>query len=55
VRLCLARVICDADTILALRAKGFAFGQAVPVTLFYQYAWRFERGLGDLHLFGVGL
>ncbi len=31
------------------------FGQAVPVTLFYQYAWRFERGLGDLHLFGVGL
>lgn len=31
------------------------FGQAVPVTLFYQYAYRFERGLGDLHLFGVGL
>nr|WP_324290030.1 hypothetical protein [Pyxidicoccus sp. MSG2] len=31
------------------------FGQAVPVTLFYQYAWRFEPGLGDLHLFGVGL
>lgn len=31
------------------------FGQAVPVTLFYQYAWRFEPGLNDLHLFGVGL
>jgi hypothetical protein len=31
------------------------FGQAVPVTLYYQYAYRFERGLDHLHLFGVGL
>ncbi|QSQ28070.1 hypothetical protein JY651_11910 [Pyxidicoccus parkwayensis] len=31
------------------------FGQAVPVTLFYQYAYRFERGLDDLHLIGVSL
>ncbi|MFP2924724.1 hypothetical protein ACLESO_05800, partial [Pyxidicoccus sp. 3LG] len=31
------------------------FGQAVPVSLFYQYAYRFDRGLGPLHLFGLGL
>jgi hypothetical protein len=31
------------------------FGQAVPVSLFYQYAYRFERGLDELHLFGFGL
>lgn len=31
------------------------FGQAVPVSLYYQYAYRFERGLDHLHLFGVGL
>lgn len=31
------------------------FGQAIPVSLFYQYAYRFERGLDDLHLVGFGL
>jgi len=33
----------------------FTLGQAVPLSLFYQYAHRFEDGLGDLHLFGFGL
>ncbi|WP_426752565.1 hypothetical protein [Myxococcus sp. Y35] len=31
------------------------FGQSVPVSLFYQYAYRFERGLDHLHLVGLGL
>ncbi|GHG75959.1 hypothetical protein [Comamonas sp. JC664] len=31
------------------------FGQSVPVSLYYQYAYRFERGLDHLHLFGLGL
>ncbi|NVI96537.1 hypothetical protein HV824_00160 [Myxococcus sp. AM009] len=31
------------------------FGQAVPVSLFYQYAYRFEQGLDHLHLIGFGL
>ncbi|WP_323378886.1 hypothetical protein [Pyxidicoccus xibeiensis] len=36
-------------------ALRLTFGQTVPVSLFYQYAYRFDRGLGDLHLFGFGL
>ncbi|MGZ3460010.1 MAG: hypothetical protein ACXU86_16070, partial [Archangium sp.] len=31
------------------------FGQAVSVSLFYQYARRFDDGLGDLHLVGIAL
>jgi hypothetical protein len=31
------------------------FGQAAPVSLFYQYARRFDDGLGDLHLVGFAL
>ncbi len=31
------------------------FGQAVPVSLYYQYAYRFEPGLDHLHLIGLGL
>ncbi|NOJ79724.1 hypothetical protein HNV28_15485 [Myxococcus xanthus] len=31
------------------------FGQAVPVSLYYQYAYRFEQGLDHLHLIGLGL
>ncbi|MFE8597997.1 TolB family protein [Archangium violaceum] len=31
------------------------FGQAVPLSLFYQYARRFDDGLGDLHLVGFAL
>nr|WP_237081387.1 hypothetical protein [Myxococcus xanthus] len=31
------------------------FGQAVPVSLYYQYAYRFEQGLDHLHLIGFGL
>ncbi|AKJ04524.1 Hypothetical protein AA314_06150 [Archangium gephyra] len=31
------------------------FGQALPLSLFYQYARRFDDGLGDLHLVGVAL
>ncbi|WP_375765455.1 hypothetical protein NR798_27500 [Archangium gephyra] len=31
------------------------FGQAVPLSLFYQYARRFDDGLGDLHLLGLSL
>ncbi|MBM7117333.1 hypothetical protein [Archangium primigenium] len=31
------------------------FGQAVPVSLFYQYARRFDDGLGHLHLLGISL
>ncbi|MCY1077613.1 hypothetical protein [Archangium lansingense] len=31
------------------------FGQAVPFSLFYQYARRFDDGLGDLHLVGFAL
>ncbi|HLM48459.1 MAG TPA: hypothetical protein VK458_31635, partial [Myxococcaceae bacterium] len=31
------------------------FGQTVPLSLFYQYARRFDDGLGDLHLVGVSL
>nr|WP_226994297.1 hypothetical protein [Myxococcus hansupus] len=31
------------------------FGQSVPVSLYYQYAYRFERGLDHLHLVGLGL
>jgi len=33
----------------------FTIGQAVPFSLFYQFARRYDDGLGDLHLFGVGL
>ncbi|MCP3100882.1 hypothetical protein LZ198_18585 [Myxococcus sp. K15C18031901] len=33
----------------------FTLGQALPLSVFYQYAHRFEDGLGDLHLFGFGL
>ncbi|WP_223758248.1 hypothetical protein [Myxococcus sp. RHSTA-1-4] len=39
----------------ASAALSLTFGQAVPLSLFYQYAYRFERGLDHLHLFGVGL
>ncbi|MFP2963079.1 hypothetical protein ACLEPN_36290 [Myxococcus sp. 1LA] len=31
------------------------FGQSVPVSLYYQYAYRFEQGLDHLHLVGFGL
>ncbi|MFY0575578.1 TolB family protein [Cystobacter fuscus] len=31
------------------------FGQAFPVSLFYQYARRFDDGLGHLHLVGIAL
>ena len=31
------------------------FGQAIPVSLFYQYARRFDDGLGSLHLMGISL
>jgi hypothetical protein len=31
------------------------FGQSASVSLFYQYARRFDDGLGDLHLVGIGL
>jgi hypothetical protein len=31
------------------------FGQAAPLSLFYQYARRFDDGLGDLHLVGFAL
>ncbi|MFY0523340.1 hypothetical protein ACN28I_09200 [Archangium gephyra] len=31
------------------------FGQAVPVSFFYQYARRFDDGLGELHLLGISL
>ena len=31
------------------------FGQALPLSLFYQYARRFDDGLGHLHLVGVAL
>lgn len=31
------------------------FGQAIPVSLYYQYAYRFEQGLDHLHLIGFGL
>ena len=30
-----------------------SFSQAIPVALFYQYARRFDDGLGDLHLVGL--
>ena len=30
-----------------------SFGQIVPLSLFYQYARRFDDGLGDLHLVGI--
>ncbi|HZI09968.1 MAG TPA: hypothetical protein VE153_06200 [Myxococcus sp.] len=30
-------------------------GQAIPLSFFYQYAYRFDRGLGHLHLVGLGL
>jgi hypothetical protein len=31
------------------------FGQTVPLSFFYQYARRFDDGLGDLHLLGISL
>jgi hypothetical protein len=31
------------------------FGQTIPFSLFYQYARRFDDGLGNLHLVGVSL
>jgi len=31
------------------------FGQALPMSLFYQYARRFDDGLGHLHLVGIAL
>jgi hypothetical protein len=31
------------------------FGQTIPLSLFYQYARRFDDGLGDLHLVGIAL
>ena len=31
------------------------FGQSVGLSLFYQYARRFDDGLGDLHLVGFSL
>ncbi len=31
------------------------FGQTVPLSFFYQYARRFDDGLGDLHLVGLSL
>ncbi|MET0403674.1 MAG: hypothetical protein ABW123_14780 [Cystobacter sp.] len=31
------------------------FGQTYPVSLFYQYARRFDDGLGNLHLVGISL
>jgi hypothetical protein len=37
---------------LFLRSR---FGQGVPVSLFYQYARRFDDGLGHLHLVGIAL
>ncbi|NTX53598.1 hypothetical protein [Myxococcus sp. CA039A] len=33
----------------------FTMGQAVPFSLFYQFARRYDDGLGDLHLVGIGL
>jgi hypothetical protein len=31
------------------------FGQALPLSLFYQYARRFDDGLGNLHMVGLAL
>ncbi len=31
----------------------FTLGQALPMTLYYQFATRFDDGLGPLHLFGL--
>ncbi len=39
----------------ASASLSLTFGQAIPVSIFYQYAYRFERGLDDLHLVGFGL
>ena len=39
----------------ASASLSLTFGQAIPVSLFYQYAYRFERGLNDLHLVGFGI
>ncbi|MFY2559771.1 hypothetical protein ACN469_19200 [Corallococcus terminator] len=33
----------------------FTLGQAVPFSIFYQFARRYDDGLGDLHLVGLGL
>nr|WP_239988921.1 hypothetical protein [Corallococcus macrosporus] len=39
----------------ASASLSLTFGQAVPVSLYYQYAYRFEQGLDHLHLVGFGL